>query len=218
MREPMRPQAPHDPAVELVEESADVSALVIFAPATQDRVDLLYQLRCRYRRAATRQPSNLVLEVPDRFLSRIRVQRPRFMASFDLTARQPHRPAATFDLKAQKLKSLPDVHDPRFARIEAHTQLLKYSTRRFQCRSRLGSRRTGNTPIVCVPCELISPATHLPIKGRQENVTEQRRNNPALRHATFRRKESTFSPDTGFEYVLDEAQHSTVRYLLGYQC
>ena len=121
----MRPQAPHDPAVELVEESADMGAFVILAPAPQDRIDLLYQLRCRYRRAATRQPSNRVLEVPDRFLPRIGIQRPRLLTTFDLIARQPHRPAATFDLKAQKLKSLPDVHDPRFARIEAHAQLFK---------------------------------------------------------------------------------------------
>src|ERR1035438_2034642 len=116
----MRPQAPHDPAVELVEESANVGAFVILAPATQDRVDLLDQLRCCYRRATTRQPSNLVLEVPDLFLPRIGVQPPRFATTFDLTVRQPPRATASFDQEAQKLKSLPDVH-----RSEEHTSELQ---------------------------------------------------------------------------------------------
>lgn len=61
----MRPQASHDPAIELVEESADVGALVILAPATQDEIDLLYKFRCRHRRATTCQSPYLILEVPD---------------------------------------------------------------------------------------------------------------------------------------------------------
>src|ERR1017187_5503988 len=77
--EPMRPQAPHDPAIELMEEPSDVSALVMLAPAPQDGIDLLDQLRSRHRRAAARQSSNLVLEVPDRFLPRVGVQRSRLL-------------------------------------------------------------------------------------------------------------------------------------------
>ena len=74
MPESTRPEASHDPAIELMEEPSDVGAFVVLAPATQDGIDLLYQFRCRYRRAATCQSSNLVLEVTDRFLAWIGIQ------------------------------------------------------------------------------------------------------------------------------------------------
>ena len=41
----MRPNAPHDPAVESVEELSDVGSLVIMAPAPQNRIQFLNQLR-----------------------------------------------------------------------------------------------------------------------------------------------------------------------------
>src|SRR6516164_1599249 len=39
---PMRPNSPHEPAIELVEELSDVSPLVVVAPTTHDGVDLFY--------------------------------------------------------------------------------------------------------------------------------------------------------------------------------
>ena len=102
--EPMRPEAPHDPAIELMEEPSDVSALVMLAPATQDGIDLLDQLRSRHRRAAARQSSNLVLEVPDRFLPRVGVQRSRLLATFDLAVRKPHPPTAALDLVSRPVE------------------------------------------------------------------------------------------------------------------
>src|SRR3984893_18315801 len=106
--EPMRPQAPHDPAIELMEEPSDVGAFVVLAPATQDGIDLLYQLRSRHGRAAACQSANLVLEVPDRFLPRVGVQRSRPLATLDLAGRQPHGPTAALDLVAQKFEDVPN--------------------------------------------------------------------------------------------------------------
>lgn len=80
----MRPEALHDPAVEPVEEPADMSALVVLAPATKDRVDLLDKLGRGHRRFATRELTNLIFEVSDRSLSRDGIQRSRFGATFDL--------------------------------------------------------------------------------------------------------------------------------------
>src|ERR1700687_5643328 len=104
--EAIRPEAPHDPAIELMEEPSDVSALVMLAPATQDGIDLLDQLRSRHRRAAARQSANLVLEVADRSLPRVGVQRSRLLATFDLAVRKPHRPTAALDLVAQKFEAV----------------------------------------------------------------------------------------------------------------
>jgi hypothetical protein len=42
--EPMRPNTPHDPTVELVEESSDVGSLVVMSPSPQDGIQLLNQL------------------------------------------------------------------------------------------------------------------------------------------------------------------------------
>jgi len=41
----MRPQWPHDPAVESVEEQADMGSLVIVAPPAQRWIESLYQFR-----------------------------------------------------------------------------------------------------------------------------------------------------------------------------
>src|ERR1700732_746093 len=64
--EPMRPDAPHQPTVEPVEELSDVSPLVVVAPATHDGIDLFYQFRGAYRSLPSRQPPNLIHEASDR--------------------------------------------------------------------------------------------------------------------------------------------------------
>ena len=66
--EPMRPNSPHQPAVELVEELSDVSPLVVVAPTTHDGVDLFYQLLSAHRSVPPREPAYLIPEVTDRFL------------------------------------------------------------------------------------------------------------------------------------------------------
>ncbi len=49
--EPMRPDATHDPTVESVEEPAHVGLMVIKAPTSDHRVDLLDQLPCAHGRS-----------------------------------------------------------------------------------------------------------------------------------------------------------------------
>src|SRR5258708_24559378 len=68
LAEPMRPNSPHQPAVELVEELSDVSPLVVVAPTTHDGADLFYQFLGAHRRVAPREPAYLIPEVTDRFL------------------------------------------------------------------------------------------------------------------------------------------------------
>ena len=68
LAEPMRPNSPHQPAIELVEELSDVSPLVVVAPTTHDGVDLFYQLLSAHRSVPPREPAYLIPEVTDRFL------------------------------------------------------------------------------------------------------------------------------------------------------
>ena len=50
----MRPDAAHDPAVEFVEERSDMGPLVVLAPSSQGRIQLLYQIRCLSRETTAR--------------------------------------------------------------------------------------------------------------------------------------------------------------------
>src|SRR5487761_203773 len=147
-----------------------MSALEVLAPPSYRRIELLDQLSGRSRFAATCEPTNFLLEAANRFVSRVRIQRPGLGATFDLDGQLPPGAAAALDLVAEKLKSAPNVHDPRFLRVDLHAQLLKDTIRRRQRRTRFDRRLAGNSPVVRVTRELISLATHLPIKGRQEDV------------------------------------------------
>ena len=80
----MRPDASHDPPVELVEELADVSSTVVLPPSANDRVDLFDQRLRRHRRFATRPLADLILEVSDGLLAGVRIRHVTF------AARPPH--------------------------------------------------------------------------------------------------------------------------------
>src|SRR5439155_2202092 len=81
--------------------------------------------------------------------------------------------AGSHDTVSQKIKSLPEVDNPRLLRIQSHTHVFQYPGRSCQRSTRLSHRLTGNHPIVGEPRQLISFASHLLIKRRQKNVTEQ---------------------------------------------
>src|SRR5579883_207114 len=147
----MRPDAPHDPAVELVEYPSDVGSLEVLAPSAHYRIDLLNQFRGTDRRSAACKLADLILEAADRLLRRTRVERSGFDTTFDLVVRQPHRPAAALDLVVEKIKSASNVHDPRLAQIELHAQHLQDPTRRLQRHSRLRCGWAGYHPIIRVP-------------------------------------------------------------------
>src|SRR5207249_8187848 len=82
-------------------------------------------------------------------------------------------PGGSHDPVSQKIKSLLNMHNPRLLRIQPHTQPLQYPSRSCQRRPRFSRRLTRNHPIVGEPRQLISFASHLLIKRRQKNVTEQ---------------------------------------------
>ena len=70
----MRPETPHNPTVELIEELADVCLAVMQTPAAYDRIDFVDELPSTDGSFATRAPPNLILEVLDRLLTRDRVE------------------------------------------------------------------------------------------------------------------------------------------------
>src|SRR5215470_14351673 len=61
----MRPDPPHDPAVELVEEHSDVGSFVILAPSPQERIELRDQLLGVQWHSPFGSLSNLVLKTMD---------------------------------------------------------------------------------------------------------------------------------------------------------
>src|ERR1035437_658392 len=170
--ESLRPNAPHNPAVEPVEELSDVGSLVVMAPSPQHRIQFLNQLLGLERHAPPGKRAYLIHESPDRFLPRDRVQRPRLSTTADLPRRQLKLLTA-FDLVPKKLESLPHVHNPRLLRMQLHAQFVQNPKRRGHCLSRLCCRLAGCYPVVGVPRELISFAPHLLIERRQKDVAEQ---------------------------------------------
>src|SRR5271157_3987198 len=70
---PMRPDPSHQPLVEPVKDPPDVGPLIVVAPTSHDRIELLYQLLSANRSFAPREPSNLIFEAADRFLPGIRI-------------------------------------------------------------------------------------------------------------------------------------------------
>src|SRR5262249_11883315 len=125
------------------------------------------------------------------------------------------RPA--LDFVAEELETIPDVDNPRFLRMQLHTQLFQDSAGRSHDGSRLCCRFTGNHPIIGIPRQLIPSQPHLPIRWRQKYVTEHGRNHSPLRSTAFARKELPFTVTSRLEHRLDQAKHSTVRCSLGNQ-
>src|SRR6516162_2866485 len=85
-------------SVEPVEELSDLGPLVVVAPTTHDGIDLLYQVSSGHRCATACEPTNLLLEVVDRFLSGIGIERSPPGTRLDLACRQVHGPAPSLDL------------------------------------------------------------------------------------------------------------------------
>ncbi len=122
--EPMRPDAPHDPAVELVEERSDVGALVILAPSPQRWIQFLDQFFGRYRGTTTRERPHPVREAPDRFSCRVSNQPFRVQPAPNSTRRKPALRSAPHNPVPQKIESLLHVNDPRLLNLRALAKLM----------------------------------------------------------------------------------------------
>src|SRR5215471_4729891 len=178
--EPLRPQTVQDPPIELCEELADMSLVIIQAPAANDRVDLVHQFRSGYRSLAPGTLSDLLLEVLNRLLPGIGVESARTDATTDLAGCQPQGPRATLDLVSQELEADLHVNDARLVRVQRHAQRLQESCGLRQSTLRFRTCVTGDHPIVGIPRQSIASATHLPVKRSQPDVTEQGGNNSPL--------------------------------------
>src|ERR1700676_2010052 len=157
----MRPNEPHDPAIEPVEELSDVGSLVVMTPPSQHRIQFLNQLPGLERNASPGKRAYLIHEMADRLLSRDSIQFPRLSTTANLAQRQPELLAA-LDFVPKKLESLPDMHDPRLLRMQLHAQFVQNPKRRGHCRPRLRCRLAGCYPVIGIPRKLISLAPHLP--------------------------------------------------------
>ena len=87
--EPMRPDTPHDPTFELLEQTADMSLAVVKPPSTNDQVDLGDQLRGRQGNIAPGASDDLVLEVTDGLRPREGIEISPACSAADLVATQP---------------------------------------------------------------------------------------------------------------------------------
>ena len=178
----MRPDASQDPSVKPGEEPADVGLADILAPPANDRVELGDQFPGVDRSLPPGPLTNLVLEVLDRLLPGIRVEVARTEPATDLAGGQPQRPAAPLDLVPEKLEAVRDVDDPRLLDVElSRPSVFQDPVASASTRPRFRPSVAGDHPIVSIPRQPIASATHLPIKRRQKDVTQQGRNDPALR-------------------------------------
>src|SRR5713226_6739772 len=213
----MRPDSSPDPAVETLEELADVGAFIILTPTPQERIkprnQFLGSQRCRPFGALP----YLVNETANRLLLGIRIERILLGLTTNLAPGQIKLPPPALDFVAEELEAVSDVNNPRLLRMELHAQLFQDSAGRVHGGSGLCCRSTGDHPVIGKPRQLISSQSHLPIKWRQKYVTEHGRNPTTLWSASLARKELPFAVASRFEHRLDEAQHSAVSYSLSYQ-
>jgi len=147
-----------------------MGALVVLAPSTQEWIDCFNQLLGRHGHATLGPLPHLILKTANRFLSRIRIQRTRTRIATDLTHRKS-KSLPALDLVAEELEAMLNVDDPRLLRMQLHSQLSQDSQGDGHCRSRLCRRLAGNHPVVRVPRQLISLASHLPIVGDEAGYT-----------------------------------------------
>ncbi len=147
---------------------------VVVPPSADDRVDFSNELLSRKGSFPTSSLPNLILEVIDRLLPRIRVQVPLRGPSTDLVGCKPQPAAAPLDLVSQKLESMPHVHDLSLLGMKLNTELRKNlggDPQRSLC---FRPRSAGHHPVIRETRQAIPPTTHLPIERCQKNVTQER--------------------------------------------
>jgi hypothetical protein len=107
----MRPDASPDPAVETLEELADVGALVMLVPAPQEWVKCHDQLRGFQRQPPFGSLPDLVHKTPDRLRLGIRIRRTLSDLTTNLARRQMELLLPAPDFVAEELEALADVNN-----------------------------------------------------------------------------------------------------------
>src|SRR5208282_3517387 len=94
-------------------------------------------------------------------------------------------PLSAFDLKSQKLEPTGHVHNPGLFPVERDPELFEYLFRPSQSMLGFRSGSTGHDPVIRPPSELISLPPHLLVKGSEQDIAQQRRDDPALRSSPW---------------------------------
>jgi hypothetical protein len=105
----MRPDTSPDPAVETLEELADVGTFVILAPTPQQRAKFRNQLLGFQRYPPFGSLPDLVHETFDRLRLGVRIQRTLSGLTTNLTRRQMELLLPALDFVAEELEALADV-------------------------------------------------------------------------------------------------------------
>jgi len=106
------------------------------------------------------------------------------------------------------------VHNPGLRLIERYAELFENLHRSRQDMLRLGPSPAGHYPVIRPSRELVSLSPHLLIKGSQQDIAQQWRDDSSLRSSPWSRK---FLPPffiARLQHLLNELQHSAVGDLL----
>ncbi len=118
----MRPETPLNPTIQLVEELAHVGPAVVQAPAANDRVDLLDQLLRGEGCLSTSSITDLILEVRDRFLTRVRLEPTGTKPGAYLVQRQLQGTTPPLDLVPEELKAMANMDYSSFLLVQNHAE------------------------------------------------------------------------------------------------
>src|SRR6266568_6598786 len=169
------PDAPHDPAVETMEQPADMRPPVIVAPPSDDRVELVQQPLKGLRVAPIGNLADPRLETLDRAVSGVGVE----VWTSGLVLHSP----SPLDLVAQELKALDDMDDARLVRVNPKPEFsLQHCPSARQRPLCLPPGRADTQPVIGVPGEGVASLCHLLVEDVQIDVAEQRADHPTLGH------------------------------------
>src|SRR5215471_9067033 len=107
----MRPNPPHDPTIEPVEEPSDVGFLIVLAPSPKQGIQFLNQLLGPQRHFPLRPLPHLIHETTDRLYARVRIQRTRPYSATNLALGKIKLALPALNFVAEKLEPVLDVDD-----------------------------------------------------------------------------------------------------------
>ena len=184
--------------------------MVLVAPSADNWVQFVDQLLGTSRNLSPGSPTNLVLEVVDRFLAWDRVQLAGAGLTADPVGRELQGTLSPLDLVAQELEAMGYMGDSSLFGMKRHSQLFQDLAGSSQGSLGLSPGPTSYYPVVCPTGELVPFPTHLPVKRSEKDVAQERRYDRALR-STHRGGYGVASDvASGFQHTLNERKDSAV--------
>src|SRR6201987_1509756 len=114
------------------------------------------------------------------------------------------------DFESQKLKAVRHMHNPGFRLIELNAKLFENLRCSRQGVLRLSSCPAGHHPVIRPPRELVPLPPHLLVEGSQQDVTQQRRDDSALRGSRWSRVFLSPLFIACLQHLLNQLQHSAI--------